>query len=168
MYETETELAQLQALIDRSFAQAGPHLLSIMRSERRLTARQVSRYLQDTRHVAFATVNAKGEPRVSPLDGVFLHGRFYACTGGSAVRVRHLRRQPAVSLTHFSGDEVAIVIHGTAELIERGDPAAPALEAEFTRIYGASPYAWAPNVLFIGVVPQTMLAYAPHPERFPE
>ena len=45
MYETDEQIGELQGLIDRSFAQAGPHLLSIMTPERRLSARQVVRYL---------------------------------------------------------------------------------------------------------------------------
>lgn len=39
-------------------------------------AEQVVRYLDGTRHVAFATVTPKGQPRVSLLDTLFLHGRF--------------------------------------------------------------------------------------------
>jgi hypothetical protein len=75
MYESEEDVRRLQELLDRTLARANPHLASIVTPERRLTARQVVRYLQGTKHVAFATVNERGEPRVSPLDGVFVRGR---------------------------------------------------------------------------------------------
>ena len=67
MLESEDEIRELQALIDRTFAQANPHLAAIVKPERRLTARQVVRYLQGTK-VALGTVNERGEPRVAPLD----------------------------------------------------------------------------------------------------
>jgi len=94
MYETEADLAWLQALLDRTLARANPHLTSIVSSERQLTARQVTQYLQGTKHVAFATVNERGQPRVAPLDGVFIRGRFTVSTGGRAARLRDLRLEP--------------------------------------------------------------------------
>ena len=76
MFETDAELAQLDALFEAHLARANPHMLAIVTPERRLSARQVTRYLQGTKHVAFATVTSKGLPRVSPLDALFIHGRF--------------------------------------------------------------------------------------------
>ena len=61
MYETKDDLAWLQELLDRTLARANPDLASIVAPERRLNARQVVRYLQGTKHVAFGTVNACGE-----------------------------------------------------------------------------------------------------------
>jgi hypothetical protein len=77
MLESEDEIRNLQALIDRTFAAAKPHLAKIVKPERRLNASQVVGYLQGTKHVAFATVNKRGEPRVAPLDGVFIHGALH-------------------------------------------------------------------------------------------
>src|SRR3954467_8480125 len=91
MFESEVDVRELQALIDRTFERANPHLAGIVKPERRLSARQVVRYLQGTKHVAFATVNAKGQPRVSPLDGVFVRGRLTVSTGGRGARLEHLR-----------------------------------------------------------------------------
>jgi uncharacterized pyridoxamine 5'-phosphate oxidase family protein len=56
----------------------------------------VVRFLQGTKHVAFATVNDRGEPRVAPLDGVFIRGRLTVSTGGEAARLRHLRANNGV------------------------------------------------------------------------
>ena len=168
MYETPQELAELQALIDRSFAGAGPHLLSIMKPERRLTARQVARYLDGIKHISLATVTARGEPRVAPLDSCFVHGRFVASTGGRSVRLRHMRARPAVSLAHVVGDDIAVVVNGRAEIIERGDRGADDLDRIATGIYGSSPFSWGEGVAFIRVEPETMFTYAFHPETFPD
>lgn len=46
MHETREDLAALQELIDRSYAEAGAHLLRIHSPERRLTAEQLSERLQ--------------------------------------------------------------------------------------------------------------------------
>jgi hypothetical protein len=95
MYETDNDVRGLQELLDRTFAHANPHLASIVSPERRLNARQVATYLQGVKHVAFATVNEGGQPRVAPLDGVLVRGRFTVSTGGQAARLRHLRANPA-------------------------------------------------------------------------
>src|SRR5687767_6333775 len=104
MYESEDDLHRLQVLLDRTLERANPHLTSIVSPERRLTAAQVANYLQGTKHVAFATVNERGEPRVAPLDGVFIRGRFTVSTGARAARLRHLRANPACSAVHMDGD----------------------------------------------------------------
>ena len=122
MEETAEELRELQALIDRSFANAGPHLLAIMTPQRRPTAGQVVHHLQGIKHVSLGTVTARGEPRVAPLDAYFVRGHFVVSTGGRSMRLRHMRARPAVSLSHVVGDDVAVVVDGRAVVIERGDP----------------------------------------------
>ncbi|HLF75964.1 MAG TPA: pyridoxamine 5'-phosphate oxidase family protein [Dehalococcoidia bacterium] len=74
-------------------------------------------------------MSSKGEPRVSPVDGHFLRGRFYFGTEGASIRIRHLRRNPSISISHFVGDDVAITIHGRAVLLQKGDPEADELAA---------------------------------------
>ena len=168
MLETEEEVRELQALLDRTFAHANPHLAAIVKPERRLDARQVVRYLQGTKHVAFATVNAKGQPRVAPLDGVFIHGRFTVSTGGRAARLEHLRANSACSAAHMDGDTVGIVVHGSAEIIGRDDAGVEEIEPVWRDIYGSSPFEWGEGVVFMRVEPSSMWAYAFHPENFPE
>jgi uncharacterized pyridoxamine 5'-phosphate oxidase family protein len=170
MLESEDEVRELQALIDRTFAQANPHLAGIVKPERRLNARQVVRYLQGTKHVAFATVNERGEPRVAPLDGVFIRGRFTVSTGGRAARLRHLRANPACSAAHMDGDKIGIVVHGHATIIGRddGDEGVGEIEPVWREIYGSSPFEWGEGVVFMRVEPTSMWAYAFHPEDFAE
>ena len=168
MYESEDDIRALQALLDRTFARANPHLAGIVNPERRLYARQVVRYLQGTKHVAFATVNAKGEPRVAPLDGVFIRGRFTVSTGAQAARLEHLRANPACSAAHMDGDVVGIVVHGRATIIGRDDEGVDEIEPVWRDIYGSSPFEWGEGVVFMRIEPSSMWSYAFHPEDFPE
>ena len=168
MHETDAELDELQALIDASMGAAGSHLREIFTPERRLSARQLAARLQGARHVAFATVNAAAKPRVAPLDGLFFHARFHVGTGGSAARLRHLRRNPAVSLTHFEGDELAVIVHGTAVLMEKGHPEVGPIEELWTQLYGSSPFSLGEGVTMIRVQPEAVYTFASDPSRFPE
>ena len=166
MFEYEADVRELQALIDRTMARANPHLSEIVKPERRLTARQVVRYLQGTKHVAFATVNERGEPRVAPLDGVFIRGRFTVSTDGRAARLQHLRANPACSAAHMDGDTIGIVVHGHATIIGREDDGVEELEPVWRDIYGSSPFEWGEGVVFMRIEPTSMWAYAFHPEHF--
>ncbi len=168
MQETEEQIAALQALIDRSFAAAGPHLTSIVSDDKRLNARQAVTYLVGTKHLAVATVSSKGEPRVSPVDGHFLRGRFYFGTEAGSIRIRHLRRNPAISISHFAGDDVAITIHGRAVLLTKGDAEADELAGLYERVYGSNPYDWGNEIVFVRVEPESMITYAPDPSKYPE
>ena len=168
MLESEHEIRELQALLDRTFAHANPHLANIVKPERRLNARQTLSYLQGTKHVSFATVNERGEPRVAPLDGVFIHGRFTVSTGGRAARLRHLRANPACSAAHVDGDTIGIVVHGHATILGPGDDGVDEIEPVWSDIYGWSPFEWGEGVVFMRIEPSSMWTYASRPESFPE
>src|SRR3989304_20183 len=85
MLETEEQIAELQAILNRTFERAGVHTLSIIRPERRLNARQLVKYLEGMKHIVVGTVTSKGEPRVAPAGGPFLRGRFLRGAGGRAL-----------------------------------------------------------------------------------
>src|SRR6266571_7488424 len=123
MLETPKEINRLQQLLDQSMAGAGPHLRGIITDERRLSAQQLCERLQGMRLLALATVTADGRPLVGPVDGYLLHGSFYFSSGRDSVRMRHLAARPAVSATHLPGDELAVTVHGRAELFDLRDPA---------------------------------------------
>jgi len=114
MRETPEEIAELQRMFDAHLARANPHMTAIVTPERRLTAEQVVRYLDGTRHVAFATVTPKGQPRVSPLDTLLLHGRFTLSTDVTASRIAHLRANAACSAVYMEADRIAVVVNGRA------------------------------------------------------
>ena len=104
-------------------AGAGEHLRGIITGERRLSAAELAGRLQGMRLLTVATVTADGRPLAGPVDGYFLHGTFWFSSGRNSVRMRHLAARPAVSATHLPGEELAVTVHGRAELVELREPA---------------------------------------------
>ena len=167
MHETEDDIRQLQELIDASFAAAGSHLLEIFRPpEHTLSARQLVTCFQGKRSIALATVTAGGEPRVAPVDAILLRGKFHFGTSARAARIRHLRKRPAVSLTYFEGDELAIIVHGKAVLIEYGHSDFRPVDDEFLAIYGGTPSMEEEGAVFARVEPNRVFTFAREPERY--
>jgi hypothetical protein len=121
MLETPEEIDRLQQLLDRSAAGAGPHLRGIITEERRLSAADLIERLHGMRLLTVATVTADGRPLAGPVDGYLLHGSFYFSSGRNSVRMRHLAARPAVSATHLPGEELAVTVHGRAELFDLRD-----------------------------------------------
>ena len=124
MLENPAEIDRLQQLLDRSAAGAGSHLRGIISDERRMSATQLTERLQGMRLLVVATVTAGGRPLAGPVDGYFLHGTFWFSSGRNSVRMRHLAARPAVSATHLPGEELAVTVHGRAELAGLREPAA--------------------------------------------
>lgn len=120
MYESRSELAALQELLDQSYRTAGRHLLSIHREDWRLSAQAVSELLHGVCILNLATTNRLGAPLVAPVDGLFLGGRFWFGSGSNSLRFAHLRRDPRVSAAHTVGEEISIVVHGIAREIDTG------------------------------------------------
>src|ERR1700722_13167192 len=120
--ETPEEIDRLRELLDRSAAGAGAPLRGIASDDHRLSAVQVTERLQGMRLLVVATVTADGRPLAGPVDGYFLHGSFYFSSGRDSVRMRHLAARPAVSATHLPGEELAVTVHGRAELFDLGAP----------------------------------------------
>jgi Pyridoxamine 5'-phosphate oxidase len=167
VYETEAELDALDALLDRSLAGATSHLRSIIRpGERTLTARQLAGVLSGMCVLAVSTVTANGEPRISAVDGHFLHGCWVFGTERSAAKARHLRARPAVSAAHLRGETLGVFTHGTVEVLN--PPAGPAdphlgtILDYLTTHYGESPLSWG-DVVMYRLRPGWMTVYAPQP-----
>jgi uncharacterized pyridoxamine 5'-phosphate oxidase family protein len=127
MLETPAELTRLQELLDRSDAGAGPHLRDIITPGRRLSAAQLASRLPGLRLLVVATVTADGRPLAGPVDGFFLHGSFWFSSARNSVRMRHLAARPAVSASHVPGEELAVTVHGRAELSDLHGPDAAEL-----------------------------------------
>jgi nitroimidazol reductase NimA-like FMN-containing flavoprotein (pyridoxamine 5'-phosphate oxidase superfamily) len=135
MHETAADIASLQALIDRSYASAGSHLLSIHTPERRLSAEQVAERLRGMCLLSLATVTADGRPVVGPVDGIFHRGAFHFGSSPDSIRFRHIRRRPHVSATHLPGEEFAITVHGRAVPVDIGAPEGAGLRKTLLEIY---------------------------------
>ena len=108
------DIAELQALLDRSYAQAGPHLLRIHTPERRLSAEALAERLTGMTLLTLATVTADGRPITGPVDGIFFRGAFHFGSSPDSVRFRHIKVRPQVSATHLPGEELGVTVHGRA------------------------------------------------------
>lgn len=162
MLETSTEIAALQALLDASRAKATGHLRSIVTDDRTLTAEQLVGLLTGMKVLSVATVTASGEPRVSALDGHFLHGTWTFGTAGSSAKARHLERNPAVSVAHVDGETLALFSHGSAELLQPG-PVLDEVDEHWTAHYGSSPFSWGDDVRLYRLRMSWAVAYAADP-----
>jgi nitroimidazol reductase NimA-like FMN-containing flavoprotein (pyridoxamine 5'-phosphate oxidase superfamily) len=118
VHESPADLAALQDLLDRSYASAGAHLLSIHTPERRLSAGEVAQRLTGMCLLSLATVTADCRPVVGPVDGVFYRGAFHFGSSPDSFRFRHIRARPQVSATHLPGEELAVTVHGRAVPID--------------------------------------------------
>ncbi|MGO4661862.1 pyridoxamine 5'-phosphate oxidase family protein [Terrabacter sp. 2TAF16] len=159
MLETPDETAALQALLDASHAKASGHLRSIIDDDRTLTAEQLVALLTGMKVLSVATVTAAGEPRISALDGHFLHGTWTFGTSGTSAKAKHLAARPAVSVAHVDGEELALFSHGRAELIEPG-PDRDEVDAHWTAHYGSSPYSWGDDIRMYRLRMTWAVAYA--------
>jgi uncharacterized pyridoxamine 5'-phosphate oxidase family protein len=157
--ETEEDVHRLQELIERSFDRAGPHLRSIFRPERRLSALELVRTFTGPRQVAVATVSGRGEPRVAPVDAVLLRGRFHFGTSLAAARIRHLRARPSLSLTYFESDVLAVIVHGSGTVVEVGDPEFREIESAFLETYDGSPAGEQDPVAYVRVEPTAVFTF---------
>jgi len=165
MQETPEELAELQALLDSSLARSTAHLRSIVTRESTLTAEQLTEVLTGMCVLALSTVTAAGEPRISGVDGHFLHGRWHFGTARSAAKARHLAARPAASVAHLRGEELGVFTHGTVEVLNppNAEPAAgwPELLAYFESVYGKDAFDWNNEVVYYRLHPKWMTVYSP-------
>lgn len=118
MHETHEDLVRLQALLDASYEDAGPHLREVITPERRVSAEAVADRLQGMCLLVLATVTRDGRPLSGPVDGIFYRGRFHFGSSPRSVRFRHIRCNPAVSASHVPSEEFSVTVHGRAEEID--------------------------------------------------
>jgi hypothetical protein len=164
MRETPEELHQLQALLDASLSTSTVHLRSLL-TERTMTAEQLTKVLDGMCTLALSTVTAKGEPRISGVDGHFLHGTWYFGTARNAGKARHLAARPATSAAHMRGDDLGVFTHGTAVTLnpegEEPDADWPELLAYLKDYYGKDAFEWDTDVIYYRLRPHWMTIFAP-------
>ncbi len=158
MYETAAEVEGLDALLARSRRGASEHLRSIVGEDRTATGAQVIEECSSMCTLSVATVTAAGEPRVSALDGHFLHGAWTFGTSRTSAKAHHLARRPAVSVAFIHGERFGLFSHGRAQELEPGDGWFEETIEHWTRHYGTSPLSWG-DVVMYRLVPSWMVAY---------
>ncbi|MEU7044680.1 pyridoxamine 5'-phosphate oxidase family protein [Streptomyces varsoviensis] len=159
MYETPEELTALQRLLDDTFAASGQHLRSIITEERRLDAAGVVDRLRGVSTMALATVTARGEPRVAPVDAIFYRGRFLFGTTPNSHRFRHIRARPSVSATVFDGDRLQITVHGKATPVSPAED--PVFESLLIELYGQETWdKWMHGIPWARIDADKMITFA--------
>lgn len=165
MHETAAELVELQALLDRSYAGAGPHLRTIIDPVRRMGAEELVELMSGLCLITVATVTADGRPLSAPADGYFLHGKVEFSLGHDSVRARHLAQRPQCSVSWLPGVESAVTVHGRAELFDVLDPEQPALKQamldHYLPLQGEGFRRWLDNTgpLGVRVMPDRMFTF---------
>ena len=176
MYETPEELNALQELLDRSHAGATDHLRDIINDERQLTAQDLVALLTGMKVISVATVTAQGHPRISAMDGHFLHASWSFSTGvtstsmgrpaspeatsGTAAKARHMHLRPEVSVAHVDHEELAVFSHGRVEEMEEQDSDWAETLDHWTNHYGSSPLSWGERIVLYRYRPHWMVGYA--------
>lgn len=151
MYETAEDRRALQRLLDQSYARAGSHLRSIWGRETCLDTDSLIEELAGVQLLDLATVTARGEPRVAPVDGLFFRGHFWFGSADNSARFRNIRANPAVSGAVTRGLETFLVlVHGRAVETDPRGPDAGGFAAYPREVYDfdwdaahpGAPYAW--------------------------
>lgn len=158
MDESAAELRDLQGLLDASFAHASAHLSSIMTPERRLTAQRLVAELPLPAVLNVATVTAAGQPRISAVDGHFLHGRWHFTTAADSPKAQQLRDRPAISASFTPRDGFGVFCHGAAVLLDGAER--QRLREHFTSTYGSDPETWGSSIAYYRIDPDWLVAFA--------
>ncbi|HYZ91644.1 MAG TPA: pyridoxamine 5'-phosphate oxidase family protein [Actinomycetota bacterium] len=162
MHESNDDLEALQRVLDESYAGAGKHLLSIHTPNWRMSAEDVVSKLTGMCVLNLATVNSRGEPIQGPVDGMFYRGRFFCGSARNSLRAQHIKANPAVSVAHVRGEELAVIVHGTALEVDPESETGLGFRKYIVEVYGGEMTEWeGSSVVYWEVAPRKMFALAP-------
>jgi len=160
MRETQEDIDRLQAVLDTSAERAGDFLRrSFEMPEHSLSAIELAQELQGVQTVALATVTAKSEPRVAPIGALFYRGDFYIPTVATAARAKHVMKRPAVSLTYFTKNDLAIIVHGSATILTPDHPDFETLEELLQAYSNVRTSNWGEGI-YLRIHAETIYTYA--------
>ncbi len=165
MRETPEDIERLQALLDHSIERAGAFLRrSFQMPEHSLTAQQLIECWLDVQTVALATVTTRGEPRIAPISSLLYRGEIYLPTVATAARTRHVMKRPAISLTLFHENELAIIVHGYAAILSPDHADFETLENFLYASTHTKAGEWGEGV-YLHIQAEAIYTYNRHPHR---
>jgi N-acetylglutamate synthase-like GNAT family acetyltransferase/uncharacterized pyridoxamine 5'-phosphate oxidase family protein len=165
MRETQQDIERLQALLDSSIERAGAFLRrSFQMPHHSLTAKALVECWRDVQTVALATVTTSGEPRIAPIGSLLYRGDIYIPTVATAARTRHVMKRPAISLTLFRENELAILVHGYATVIARDHEDFETLENLLYPSTHTKAGEWGEGV-YLHIRAEAIYTYNRHPHR---
>lgn len=106
----------------------------------RMSPAQIKTFLQAPRHAVVGTNSIDGPPQLSPVWYVYQDNRLYISAGISTAKCRNLQRDPRISVC-IDGcfpDFRTVIIYGSAELIEAGNPLQEEMRWRIIRHYHES------------------------------
>ncbi len=161
-------IVELQGLIDRSTAAAGPSLRrNFELPDHALSARQLTNYWSDGhQQVALATVTAMGAPRVAPVGALLRGAVFYVPSERGAARVVHITRRPSVSFTHWISLRIAVIVHGMAQKVGPGVPEFEAVDGTYSGGDWWDKLRSAGDGVFLRIDPHRVFTWAADPRSF--
>ena len=108
-------LQRIQDILDRSSASAGRAARETFnREHRRMSAREVVQFWNQTKVKAMSTISPKGKPHIAPIHASFENGTLRTTIYTNAVRRRDLRANPEVALTTWGENGAAVILYGRA------------------------------------------------------
>lgn len=98
---------------------------------------QIGAFLRASRHAVVGTNRVDGPPQLSPVWYLHDEGRIYIGVYVGSVKYHNLRRDPRIAICVDGGhpDARAVMIYGTAELIEEESPWWEEINWRITRRY---------------------------------
>lgn len=159
MYETEEQIVALDRLLRESRRGASRHLREIVTDDAAPSTAALLPLLEGMHVLALSTVTRAGEPRVSAVDGHFLHGQWTFGTDGSSAKARHLVARPSVSAAYIDGERLGIFVHGEAVRVLPGDDWCEDVVSHWASHYGSDPFTWGEDIRMFRIVPSWMVAY---------
>jgi Pyridoxamine 5'-phosphate oxidase len=165
MFETSAELSELQSLLETSYERMGQRMHVTHEPGERLSAEQLAGF-RGIRLVAIANVNKRGEPRVSPRAAAFLHGKFYLAADTESVMVQRVSANPNVAISYFE-NHFLLIGHGSASLHPKDGPEFKRVSPEWKKAFNGGRDALRGVNVFLRIDATQLVAFAPHPERYP-
>jgi PPOX class probable F420-dependent enzyme len=101
---------------------------------------EIEAFLSSDHHAILATNSRSGAPQLTPVWFLHENNRLYVSAQAHTVKVRNLRRDPAISLCIDGGrgDTRYVIVTGTAELVEPGQPFQQEMRRRIIRKYHAT------------------------------
>src|SRR6266480_2708879 len=165
MRETQGDIERLQALLDSSIERAGAFLRrSFQMQEHSFAAQELVDCWLGVQTVALATVTTRGEPRIAPIGSLLYRGDIYLPTVATPARTRHVMKRPAISLTLFRENELAIIVHGYATVISPDREDFEALENLLYASTHTKAGEWGEGV-YLHIQAEAIYTYNRHPHR---
>jgi hypothetical protein len=130
--------------------------------EKSMDAARLREALSGVRTVSLATVTAKGEARVAPIQAIFHDDAFWIPTVAEAARTRHAATRPGVSVTYYEGTDLAVIAHGDAEVVGQGDERFAAADEALRAAGGDSPVGWSGTPVYLRLAPGRLYTFARH------